>query len=96
MLEPVMTYQLVLPEGTDALLILPKLKMLEEEEPQLHIVWNELLKQIHVQIMGAVQIEILQNLIKDRFGIEVGSHQAALCTKKQLKTLLKGSVILNL
>jgi len=90
MLEPVMTYQLVLPEGTDALLILPKLKMLEEEEPQLHIVWNELLKQIHVQIMGAVQIEILQNLIKDRFGIEVGFTSGSIVYKETIKNTVEG------
>ncbi|MDD2980823.1 MAG: TetM/TetW/TetO/TetS family tetracycline resistance ribosomal protection protein [Hespellia sp.] len=68
-LEPVLTYSLILPEDCDARQLLPKLRMLEEEEPELHIVWNESLQEIQVQIMGDVQIEILQYLIKKRFDV---------------------------
>lgn len=73
-LEPVLTYQILLPEGTEPAVILPKLRQLEEEEPELHIVWNEKLKEIQVQMMGEVQIEILKSLIKERFdtGVEFG------------------------
>ena len=51
--------------------MMPKLTMLEEEEPELHIVWNEQLQEIRIQIMGEVQIEILKALIFERFGVEV-------------------------
>lgn len=70
-LEPVLTYQIQLPDGTDAQTMLPKLRELEEEEPELHIVWNERLQEIQAQIMGEVQIEILRSLIAERFGVEV-------------------------
>lgn len=70
-LEPVLTYQIVLPEGSDPIVILGQLKQLEEEDPQLHMVWKEESKEIHVQVMGEVQIEILQSLILERFGLEV-------------------------
>lgn len=67
LLEPVLTYQVILPEGMDAAVMLPKLRQLEEEEPQLHIVWNEQLQEIQVQLMGEVQLEILASMIKNRF-----------------------------
>lgn len=68
-LEPVLTYQVLLPAGSDVHGILLKLRQLEEEDPQLHIVWNAQLGQIHVQLMGEVQLEILRSLIWERFGI---------------------------
>ena len=70
-LEPVLTYELILPDGVQPQAMMPKLAMLEEEEPELHIVWNEELQEIKIQIMGEVQIEILKALISDRFGAEV-------------------------
>ena len=70
-LEPVLTYELILPDGVQPQAMMPKLAMLEEEEPELHIVWNEELQEIRIQIMGEVQIEILKALISDRFGVEV-------------------------
>lgn len=70
-LEPVLNYQIVLPPECDAHTMLSKLRHLEEEDPQLHIVWSEQLKEIHVQLMGEVQIEILKSLIMDRFGVNV-------------------------
>lgn len=71
-LKPVLNYQLILPEGYNAFRMLSQLRELEEEDPTLHIVWNERLEEIHIQLMGEVQIEILQNIIKERFGVEVG------------------------
>ncbi len=71
LLEPVMTYKLLITDGTDPLLAIPKLRLLEEEDPKLHIVWNEFLKEIHLQVMGAVQIEILKTVIAERFRISV-------------------------
>ena len=70
-LVPVLTYGLVLPEGADPITVLGQLRKLEEEEPQLHVVWREGSKEIHVQVMGEVQIEILKRLIAERFGLEV-------------------------
>ena len=70
-LEPVLNYRIVLPKDADPRVIMPKLKLLEEEEPLLHIVWNERFGEIHAQLMGQVQCEILVSLIKDRIGIDV-------------------------
>ncbi|WP_216696951.1 translation factor GTPase family protein [Anaerostipes faecalis] len=70
-LEPVLTYQMILPPEASPATMLPKLRQLEEEEPELHIVWKEDLQEIQVQMMGEVQIEILRSLISDRFGVEV-------------------------
>ena len=70
-LTPVMTYRINLPAGSDIRTVLPRLRQLEEEEPQLRIVWNESLREIHAQLMGQVQIEVLQSLIRERFDLEV-------------------------
>lgn len=70
-LEPVLNFQILLPSGCDAHDMLSKLRQLEEEDPQLHIVWSEQLKEIHIQLMGEVQVEILQSLILERFGVMV-------------------------
>ena len=70
-LEPVMSYCIRLPADLDPQLVLPKLRLLEEEEPQLRMVWDARLREIRVQLMGAVQLEILQSLIRMRFGWDV-------------------------
>ena len=70
-LEPVLTYRIELPEGTNVHETFLKLLKLEEEIPELHIVWNERLSEIHAQVMGEVQIEILKSLIRDRFQLDV-------------------------
>ena len=69
-LQPVLTYRVELPDGTDPHTALQKLRQLEEEDPQLHIVWRAT-GEIHVQLMGEVQMEILQRLIRERLGMEV-------------------------
>ncbi len=69
-LEPVLSYHIVLPDGCDPMLYFPKLKELEEEEPSLHLCWNNELGQIEARLMGEVQIELLHRLILDRFGID--------------------------
>ena len=66
-----MTYRLQLPQGCDPVTTLPKLRQLEEEDPQLHLLWDDALKQIHVQIMGKVQLEVLRSVIADRFGLDI-------------------------
>ena len=70
-LEPVLTYRVGLPQGPDAHTALGKLRQLEEEDPQLHLLWNESLGEIHLQLMGEVQLEVLQTMIQERFGFPV-------------------------
>lgn len=71
LIEPVLNYQLILPQDCSPYVMFTKLLQLEEEEPQLHIAWNEKLKEIHVQLMGEIQLEVLKNIILERFGVEV-------------------------
>ena len=70
-LEPVLTYQVILPAGCDRHAMLRNLRQLEEEDPQLRVVWNEVLEEIHLQLMGEVQLEVLTRRIRERFGVEV-------------------------
>ena len=70
-LEPVLTYRVLPEDGTDPHTALAKLRLLEEEEPQLHVVWNEGLREIHVRLMGRVQLEILGRVLEERFGMAV-------------------------
>ncbi len=70
-LEPVLNYQVILPPGCDVHAMLRNLRQLEEEDPQLRVVWNEALGEIHLQLMGEIQLEVLTRLIQERFGVEV-------------------------
>ena len=70
-LEPVLTYQVILPPGCDVHTALRNLRQLEEEDPQLRVVWNETLGEIHLQLMGEIQLEVLTRLIRERFGTDV-------------------------
>lgn len=89
-LEPVLTYQILLPEGVDAAVMLPKLRELGEEEPELHIVWNEELQEIQAQIMGEVQLEILQRLITERFGVTVSFGTGNIVYKETIRSTVEG------
>ena len=89
-LEPVMTYRVGLPKNCDPLMVLPKLRQLEEEDPQLHILWDERLRQIHVQIMGRVQLEILHSLILDRFGLDVTLDSGRIYYKETIESAVEG------
>jgi len=89
-LEPVLSYQIILPEGCDPRAMLPKLRLIEEEEPELHIVWDEQLQEIQVQIMGEVQIEILQSLIKSRFGVDVAFDAGRIVYKETIANVVEG------
>ena len=89
-LEPVLTYQVVLPAGQDPHTALQKLKQLEEEDPQLHLVWNERLGELHVQLMGEVQLEILQRLIAERFGMEVSFGQGGIVYRETIAAPVEG------
>ena len=70
-LEPVLTYQVIIPPACDVHTMLRNLRQLEEEDPQLRVVWNEALGEIHIQLMGEIQLEVLTRLIQERFGVEV-------------------------
>ena len=90
LLEPVLSYRIILPEGCDPRTILPKLREIEEEEPELHIVWEEKLQEIQVQIMGEVQIEILQSIIKERFDIDVTFDSGTILYKETILNIVEG------
>ena len=89
-LEPVLGYRLILPDGCDPAMILPKLRQLEEEIPELHIVWDEFLQEIRVQIMGEVQTEILKNIIKQRFNVDVGFGTGKILYKETIEDTVEG------
>lgn len=89
-LAPVLTYQVRLPEGCDASSMLPKLRQLEEEEPELHIVWDENLQEIQAGIMGEVQIEILRSLIAERFGVHVEFGTGNIVYKETITDVVEG------
>lgn len=89
-LEPVLSYQIILPEGCDPKMMIPRLRLIEEEEPELHIVWDEQLQEIQAQIMGQVQIEILQSLIQSRFGIEVAFDAGKIVYKETIVNAVEG------
>ena len=89
-LEPVLTYRMILPEDWDAPRMLEKLRQLEEEEPELHIVWDEELGEIQVQLMGQVQIEVLRELIRERFGAEVSFDTGNIVYKETIKNTVEG------
>ncbi len=89
-LEPVLSYQIILPEGCDPRVMIPKLRQIEEEDPELHIVWNEQLKEIQVQMMGQVQIEILQSLVQSRFGTEISFDSGRIVYKETIANAVEG------
>lgn len=90
LLEPVLSYRIILPEGCDPKVMLPKLKQIEEEDPELHIVWDEPLQEIQVQIMGEVQIEVLQSIINDRFNVEVSFDSGTILYKETIADTVEG------
>lgn len=89
-LEPVLTYQMILPEGADTTKVLRELKQLEEEEPLLNIVWNPALEEIHVQLMGEVQTEILKTMIAERFHLDVEFGTGKIVYKETIKSPVVG------
>lgn len=89
-LEPVLTYKIELPEDCNVHSMLIKLKELEEEEPQLHIVWDERLQEIHAQVMGEVQIEILKRMIWERYQTEVEFGSGKIVYKETIEDCVEG------
>ena len=90
LLEPVLTYRLVLPPDCDPQVMLPKLRLLEEEDPQLRIVWDERLREIHARLMGQVQIEVLKSLIAERFDVDVEVDAGRILYKETIAEPVEG------
>lgn len=89
-LEPVMNYRVVLPDGCDADTLLPKLRELEEEDPQLHVTWNSHLKEIHVGLMGEVQAEILKSIVAERFDVKIDIDSGRVMYKETIENTVEG------
>ncbi|MBN2898382.1 MAG: TetM/TetW/TetO/TetS family tetracycline resistance ribosomal protection protein [Clostridia bacterium] len=89
-LEPVLSYRLILPADADVRVVLPKLREIEEEEPALKIVWHEVLQEINVQIMGAVQIEVLQAMLLERFDLEITFGDVQIVYKETIDSVVEG------
>lgn len=90
MLEPVLTYRLNLPDGVDAHTALEKMRVLESEDPQLKVVWNERLQEIQVKLMGDIQLEILQSIIADRFGFNATFGKGNIIYKETIADTVEG------
>ena len=89
-LEPVLNYQMILPDGINVNEVIGKLRQLEEEEPELHIVWDETLRELHVQLMGEVQIEIIKTLIKKRYNLDVSFGTGSIIYKETIANTVEG------
>jgi len=89
-LESVLTYRMDLPDGIDIHTALTELRHLEDEDPQLHIIWSEQLQEIHVQVMGEVQLEVLKRIIADRFGFEVDFSHGSIAYKETIANVVEG------
>ncbi len=90
LLQPVLSYQIKLPPECEAASFLPRLRQLEEEEPELHIVWNEELQEIHAQVMGEVQTEILRSMIRERYGVDVEFGTGNIVYKETIVSPVEG------
>ena len=90
-LESVLVYQVILPPEADVHTVLIKLRQLEEEDPQLHVIWNEQLQEIQMQLMGEVQIEILRQMISDRFGLDIEFGQGKISYRETIAAPVVGA-----
>ena len=90
MLAPVLTYRVELPEDIDAHTALGKFRLLEAEDPQLNVVWNERLGEIQIQLMGEIQLEVLKALVRERFGFEVGFGTGNIIYKETITEKVEG------
>ncbi len=88
--EPVLTYGVLLPEGADMLAALAVFRKLEEEETQLHVIWNEMLAKIDVQVMGEVQLEVLKEILLTRFDLEVSFTSGSIIYKETIRNTVEG------
>ena len=89
-LEPVMNYKLILPQGADPQTVLPKLRLLQEEDPQLRFTWDGFLQEIYVSLMGEVQTEILKSIVAERFDLEIGIGERRVLYKETIEAKVEG------
>lgn len=89
-LEPVMNYRIILPEGCDVREVMPKFRALEEEDPELHITWDSFLHEIHVGLMGEVQGEILKSLVSEKYGINIDIDEGRVQYKETIEETVEG------
>lgn len=90
LLDAVLTYKLLLPKEADIPTVLSQLRRLEDEDPQLRIMWSEQLREIHVQLMGEVQLEVIKSVIKERFGLEVDFDKGSIAYKETIAAPVEG------
>ncbi len=90
LLEPVLTYRLIPPDGADVHNVLTIMRRLEQEDPQLHVVWNSRKQEIHVQLMGEIQLEVLKNVIAARFGLDVEFDKGSILYKETIAEPVEG------
>lgn len=88
LLEPVLNYRV--DSGADPHTLLKALQTLEDEDPQLHVAWRDDLGEVHVQLMGEVQLEILQNILQERFGLAVTFSEGGILYKETLTAAVEG------
>ena len=90
-LEPVLSYRLRLPEGSNLLEALARLRQLEEEEPTLRVAWEEASEEIHVQLMGEVQIEVIASLLRERFGLDARFEDGTILYRETIARAVEGA-----
>lgn len=90
MLEPVLSYRVVLPYNIAAPTGLSYLRKIEEEDPELNVVWNEQLKEIHIRVMGEVQLDILKSMVSERFNIDIEFDKGSIAYKETIKNTVEG------
>ena len=90
MLTPVLTYTVNVPDSTDAHTVLSDMRILEAEDPQLKVEWNERYSEIHVKLMGDIQLEVLQTLFADRFGINISFGKGSIIYKETIEEAVEG------
>jgi len=89
-LEPVLSYQILLPEGDDPRVVIPKLRLIEEEFPELQFTWHEVHQEIIAQLMGEVQKEVLQTLAWERFGLKLEFGDGSIVYKETIDNIVEG------
>lgn len=90
LLDSFLTYQVILPEGCEPHTAMQYFRILEEEDPQLHVVWNAQLKELHVQLMGEIQLQVLQRLVKDRFGLAISFGPGNIVYRETIQAPVEG------
>lgn len=89
-LEPVLSYKVMYPTDVDAVTMVSKLRLLEEEDPQLQVQWNETAREIYIKVMGQVQLEVVAQMVRDRFGIAITYGQGRISYKETIAAPVMG------